>query len=282
MGEKVNIQNYIGSKFGHVTVIGKAESKNPRSNSFLLRCDCGKVLVDKPSRVFSGLRRSCGECKYHTYSKYDLSKYESYIGKRINKLTVTSVEYASENDKHAVFVCLCDCGNIRKVLPKDFRKGKIKSCGACIGRNNTGAYARNPEIYKVWSGIMSRCHNTKDQNYYRYGGRGIRVCESWEKYENFERWVLENGGLKDGYSVDRIDNNGDYSPDNCRFATMRQQSRNRRSNTIIEYAGKSMCLIEWSEYLNMDYKALVSRNKRGWDAERMFTTPIRSYHHSQS
>lgn len=279
MSEKVNIEEFVGRRYGNLTVIGKYISDNPRSNSFLLRCDCGEVIKAAPSKVFDGFKRSCGKCKYRFSSRYDLSKYEKFIGEKKNKLTVIGVEYLSEDHKRASFVCMCDCWNVKKVLPHDFKRGGTKSCGVC--RTNAkivdGRSSKYPDIYRVWLGILYRCENEKSREFHCYGGRGIKVCEEWKDYLNFERWVLENGGIRDGYSIDRIDNDGDYSPNNCRFATAKEQARNRSKNVIIEYDGKKMCLKDWATQLNIYYPTLVKRYNRGWSIERMLTTPVNKY-----
>lgn len=212
-------------------------------------------------------------------AKCNLSKYERFIGKRNNKLTVIGVDYVSETVKRASLVCKCDCGNIKKVLPNQFESGKTKGCGTCwtTAKIVDGRSLRNPDIYRVWLGILYRCENENASEFYRYGGRGIKVCDEWHDYLNFEEWVLSKGGLKDGFSIDRIDNSGNYGPDNCRFATVKEQSRNRDSNTVIEYDGHSMCLAEWAEYLNINYKTLAKRYYRGWSTKRMFNQPVNKY-----
>lgn len=129
-------------------------------------------------------------------------------------------------------------------------------------------------IYRIWNGIKSRCQNKNAKDYERYGGRGIAVCEEWQAFEPFYEWAMANG-YRDDLSIDRIDNDGNYCPENCRWTTVRKQSRNRRSNRILEYNGVKKCLSEWDESVGAKTRGVVrQRLVRGWSIEKAVTTPV--------
>lgn len=122
--------------------------------------------------------------------------------------------------------------------------------------------------------MMRRCYYEKTDAYYRYGGRGIYVCDEWHDFLNFAKWSDSVGGRPNGYTLDRINNDGPYSPENCRWATMHDQCRNKSDNVIIEYNGKSQALVDWADEIGIKKSALQHRYKRGWPIERMMTEPL--------
>lgn len=167
--------------------------------------------------------------------------------------------------------CVCKCGNhcIRSA-PQLRKKGSTPSCG-CKFREKRGG-KRDFKSYQVWRSMIQRC---RDKDYPNYGERGIKVCKRWLIFENF----FEDMGEKpDGMSIDRIDNNGNYEPSNCRWATSKQQTRNYRRNHFITYKGKTMCIKEWSEKLGIDARLVYGRLSKGWGPISSLTTPI-SIHH---
>jgi hypothetical protein len=133
----------------------------------------------------------------------------------------------------------------------------------------------SPE-WSSWSGMKSRCSDPKARQFKNYGARGIRVSEEWNK--SFERFLADMGPSPgEGYSIDRIDNNGDYCKGNCRWATKKQQASNTRVNHVIEFNGQSKTLMQWAEILGLRYGTIRMRIADGWSAERALTTPIRQY-----
>lgn len=121
------------------------------------------------------------------------------------------------------------------------------------------------KLYNIWKGMRSRCNNPNHHKYYRYGGRGIKVCAEWEDYANFRDWSIRNG-FKENLSIDRIDNNGDYEPSNCRWVSQKEQANNRgyRSDTtFVTKDGETHSLMEWSSILGINYKTLIERKRRG-------------------
>lgn len=203
-------------------------------------------------------------------------------GMRFGRLTP---EYCvgQGRDKRAMWKCKCECGNSIIVSGKALRNGNTKSCG-CLNRDksterivsfNTRHGQANTRLYRIWGLMKLRCNNPNTINYNDYGGRGIKVCDEWANdFEVFYEWAMAHG-YDDALTIDRIDFNGNYSPDNCRWATNKQQQNNRRSNKVVSFDDKQMTISEWSDALGMNYDALEKRLLNGWSAERALTTPIR-------
>jgi len=129
--------------------------------------------------------------------------------------------------------------------------------------------------YAVWAAMLMRCYNSKDRRYVDYGGRGIVVCDSWQGNDGFLSFITDMGQRPGrNYQLDRIDNNGPYDRNNCRWATRREQQCNRRTNVLLTYKGRMQCIAAWAEELNMLYSTLYYRMKRGWSVKRALTTPV--------
>lgn len=143
-----------------------------------------------------------------------------------------------------------------------------------MGRYKHGAW--RTKLYHVWQCMKDRCHNSKHIQYMYYGGRGIYVCNEWlHDYKSFQDWAIRSG-YKDGLLIDRIDNNKGYSPDNCRWATNKEQIRNRNSTIMIESMGVNISLAEWAERLNIKYRTIITRYSRGKRPPELFN-PVRVY-----
>lgn len=173
--------------------------------------------------------------------------------------------------------CKCDCGSERIFRLDCVKNGNTKSCGCLqfkprgVTHNLTGT-----PLYRVWASMKQRCSNEKDTVYKWYGERGIKVCTEWnESFEKFNEWALDNG-YEQGLTIDRIDVNKDYEPDNCRWITQQEQLLNTRRSVLIEYKGKTMTLKEWADCLGIKYMTLYSRIRTwGWDIERAFSEPVK-------
>jgi len=134
--------------------------------------------------------------------------------------------------------------------------------------NYNGLMKDNPRVYKSWHMMISRCENKRNGRYPRYGGRGIRVCAEWKYFPTFLEWADKNGYWPDG-TIERVNNDGDYCPNNCRWATLKDQSRNRSNTILYEYNGESRCLPEWAEIYSLKTITLVCRVRRqGWTMKR--------------
>lgn len=128
----------------------------------------------------------------------------------------------------------------------------------------------------IWTNMCTRCNNPNSQRYADYGGRGISVCEEWRHtFAPFEKWALESG-YSDDLTIDRIDNDGDYCPENCRFVTYKEQNQNRRDNVHLELNGESHCITEWGRITGIGQSVLSNRLKRGWSVEKTLTFPVDS------
>ena len=177
--------------------------------------------------------------------------------------------------------CRCECGTEFSADRYRVRRGRIKSCG-CLRRAGQGACApthrqSNTSEYRTWASIKRRCYLTTDHSYDRYGGRGIVMCDRWRNsFVNFYSDMGPRPSPK--HSIDRIDNNGPYAPENCRWATAVAQSNNRRSNRVVTFGGISKTLSQWARDTNTNAFALYARiNTLGWSVERALTTPVRHF-----
>lgn len=188
-----------------------------------------------------------------------MSELIDLTGKKFGKLTVIC---RVQNNKHnqPQWKCVCDCGNETVVVGQKLRKGITKSCGCLVHEQKTRLKhgMTGTVLHNRWLNMKSRCYNPKNKRYERYGNRGILVCDEWMDFKNFYNWAIENG-FSEELSLDRIDNNKGYYPDNCRWATPRQQANNTERNRKIMYNGEEKTLSEWCRELNLDYKLIHSR-----------------------
>ena len=174
--------------------------------------------------------------------------------------------------KHILWACVCDCGVTLDVRLNALRSGGTKSCG-CIKKegnsNRKHGMTKTPE-YQSWAHIKARCFNPKDKDFADYGGRGIKMCERWEK--SFEAFFADMGKKPEGMkSIDRIDVNGNYCKENCRWANNYMQSRNKRNNRYLEINGLEMCLSDWATHLGINVSTLIERI-REWPLEKALST----------
>ena len=170
-------------------------------------------------------------------------------------------------------MCICDCGTITEKRWGKIKSGNTKSCGCLRKRKGKEhhaykhGHARTGKVtqeHRIWAQMKDRCENPNSTGFHRYGGRGITVCSRWQDFENF---INDMGPRPVGKSLDRIDNDGPYSPENCRWASCEEQMRNTRTNTKITHNGKTMCLVEWCEYLGVSRHLIMKRMKNGMSFE---------------
>lgn len=204
------------------------------------------------------------------------------IGERFGRLVVlrrVENKVSPKGFSKAQYECLCDCGNIKKIVKNNLISGGTTSCG-CYKKEKdherflTHGFAENPDkLYQKWISMKDRCSNPNAVSYKNYGARGIKVCVEWNDYTNFREWALANG-YEDGLTIDRIDVDGDYEPDNCRFATMKEQNNNRRTTNLHTYKGKTQSEMQWAEEYGLSYGTLKTRLENGWDFEKALTNPV--------
>ena len=196
-----------------------------------------------------------------------MGKLIDLTGRRFGRLTVIQ---RSENGKdgRAKWLCVCDCGCSTIVRGDRLRSGKTTSCG-CLAietrRNIHFTHGHSgTRVYNIWQGMKKRCYNPKNAHYNRYGGRGIAVCEEWlHNFQVFYNWAMANG-YRDDLSIDRIDNDKDYSADNCRWVTCKENNNNTSSNKLICINGTTMTLKQWSEKKHVNYSTVRYRIYSGW------------------
>ena len=198
------------------------------------------------------------------------------IGKKSGMLTVIDVIFP-EGSKRQKLVCKCDCGNTVLIFPYQLDSSQSQiSCGCVKHRTPYNATHKlsKTKLYKVWETIRTKCRNPKSSNYRLYGGRGIDICDEWyNDFLAFRDWALSHG-YQEGLTIDRINNNQGYSPDNCHWITNREQQLNKRNNVLISYQGKTQTLVEWCDELGLKYKTIQNRIVKGWDKVRAITEPI--------
>lgn len=206
------------------------------------------------------------------------------MGTRFGRWTVFGDDRV-DSGGNRTFLCKCDCGTFSHVNLNNMRRGLTTSCG-CFRREFSKAQATThgasksgekwPE-YNVWNAMRERC---ADQNSKSYGGRGIAVCDRWK--HSFECFIEDMGRRpSDNHSVDRIDNDADYCPENCRWANREQQQRNKRTNRLIRAFGITRCLVDWASISGIPREAISGRLKRGWAPERAVTEPAISLRKSK-
>lgn len=192
------------------------------------------------------------------------------VGQEFNKLLV--VEFLRMKGSHAIYKCLCDCGNYTEAYGANIKKNHTTSCGCSSIKHKkefavksiTHGLTKHP-LFMSWVGMRNRCYYVKHNRYANYGGKGIVVCEEWKgNFKSFFEWGIANGWAK-GLSIDRIDTNKSYSPDNCRFSTVSEQNKNRTTNIYITYNGVTKVANDWAKITGVRGQTISKRLRKGWD-----------------
>ena len=207
-----------------------------------------------------------------------MSRIKDMVGQKFGRLEVVSFDHLGKTNFSAYWKCKCECGNETIVRGSCLRNGESTSCG-CFARElsserNSTHGCKNTRLYHVWVDMKQRCTNSKQPDFPTWGGRGITVCEEWSKFEPFYEWAINNG-YQDDLTIDRIDNDGNYCPENCRWATYEEQANNRRSTQLITYNGETYSTTKWSKKLGGNRNIVNQRLKRGWSIEKALTTPVK-------
>lgn len=210
-----------------------------------------------------------------------MSRLIDLTGHKFGKLTVVGFPTHVPDKEGVYWKCVCECGNECLIRGKSLRNGHTKSCGCLIhdiltARNIKHGLSKNTSLYGIWKSMKTRCYNVNRSAYKYYGGRGIGICEEWkDDFVAFYNWSISNG-YSVGLTIDRIDNDGNYSPDNCRWVSKDAQQSNRRyCIPKIMFEGESHTLSEISKILGINYSTLYARiHNYGWDIEKAITTPV--------
>lgn len=271
----------IGETYNHIKVLKDLGCVN---NSHLFLCEClvcGKNYALKSDRI--GVTKSCKSCMHKVRA-------EEFVGTRCGRLTVKELAYKNDSKHCLMWLCECDCGRTT-ILPTTSLIGKrsTRSCG-CLkkdiirergreyNRIATKSVSRDFEYegmlrehpnYVCWQSMLRRCDTPNAKNYHRYGGRGIKVCDRWLKENNgFENFVNDMGiRPSKQHTLDRIDVNGDYCPENCRWATWKEQENNRRNNNKVVFDGGFITVTQLAEMLGLDRNRIYTLLKQGVDID---------------
>lgn len=200
-----------------------------------------------------------------------MAVFKDLTGLEFGRLKVLSFSREVKSGKRyrKYWICKCDCGNEKEIRTDSLTSGFVKSCGCLKEEQNKINLIKNhshkqsgKRLYHIWQGIKNRCLDVNNHRYSRYGGRGISICEEWLVPDNFFNWAFENG-YEEHLTIDRIDNDRNYEPSNCRWTTAKEQNRNRSTNIKIEYEGKEITLVELSEITGISYGCLNARYNKG-------------------
>lgn len=264
----VDLTGQVIEKLTVVRWISKtAEEEGVKKGKWECLCECGNICYYSTTDLMNKTVKSCG-CHKAKYMHVDL------VGQVFDYLT--PIEKAHENNTYG-FICECKCGNTLFVPTYELIKGIKKSCGCkhtdvLIERNYRHGMT-NTRLYRVWANMIKRTENENEPSYKDYGARGIKVCEEWHDFVVFMEWALEHG-YTDELTIERIDVDGNYCPDNCRWATRKEQGYNKRNSVKLEYNGEVLTQSQLAERLGTDPKTIFGRIKRGWSIEEIFTTPV--------
>lgn len=211
-----------------------------------------------------------------------MGKFIDLTGQRFGRLTVVSLAGRTK-DGRAKWLCQCDCGNMHIARGSHLRSGNIQSCGcyrkevlnSCLQQriDKTDGHSKI-RLYVIWQGMRMRCNNPQNGHYSSYGGRGIRICQEWDSWDEFYKWAMAHG-YSDNLTIDRIDVNGDYEPENCRWVNYVAQANNTTRNIRCTFQGETHTVSEWAQMKKMSASTLRARLRTGWSVERALTEPVK-------
>lgn len=202
------------------------------------------------------------------------------IGRRFGKLIVLE-DGGRDSIQNILWLCQCDCGNKTLVRTPMLNSGRTKSCGCYreeVQRNRLETHGgRNSRLYRTWTNMKSRCFNSNTKSYQNYGARGITVCDEWlNDFQAFYEWSIKNG-YSDELTLDRKNTYGNYEPNNCRWATAKQQQNNKRNNHIIEFEGETHTISEWAEIKGISARKIADRIRIGLSGKDIFDNKDRRF-----
>jgi hypothetical protein len=248
-------EDWTGRQFQHWTVLSyHGLHPKARNHMWLCRCKCGTERAVMATSLLRGRAKACG-CLVR-------DKRTDLTGMRFGRLTVLHYGTQAKVRGKLKYECLCDCGNRTQVAGYRLQDGNTVSCG-CYLRGIITKHGRSgsPE-YRAWHGMKQRCLNPSNQGYKHYGKRGIAVCERWIKFDNF---FADMGPRPSAaFSLERIDVNGGYNPENCRWGTVGEQSNNKTNSRKITHDGETLTIQQWSRRSGLTTKVIAWRMSQGW------------------
>jgi hypothetical protein len=223
----------VGRRYGRLLVTALAGPSGHKELMWECRCDCGTTKQVKGVFLREGSTKSCGCLSVEHKRAHGQSRRIDLTGQRFGRLVVVT-DAGHEKWGRMQWRCVCDCGTELNVSSNNLRAHNVRSCG-CLGRDktrerNTTHGLTSTRAHRIWTNMLTRCRNPNVPAYPDYGGRGISVCDAWTR--SFAAFYADMGEPPPGLTLDRIDNDGNYEPTNCRWATRSQQSSNRRRRKI--------------------------------------------------
>ena len=283
------IQDLTGQRFGKLKVVERTEDHiSPSGYKYVMwrcQCDCGNFINVRTTDLKNNHTQSCGCLHKEMLSKAKLIDLTGQVYGRLTVIKRVDDYISPSGDRKVQWLCKCKCGKEVIVTGNNLRKGNSKSCG-CYNRElltkiNLTHNASNTRLYHIWICMKDRCYNPKNKKYKDYGGRGIIICDEWiNDFEAFANWAYDNGYIENvsrgECTIDRIDVNGNYCKQNCRWVNQKVQSNNKRNNHYITYNGETHTVTEWNNILGYKKGVLSRRIFSGWSIEDAFTKPVKS------
>ncbi|UVD43225.1 deoxyuridine 5'-triphosphate protein [Enterococcus phage TJE2] len=262
-----------GTTFGKWYVKERDTSKKGRAY-WICECSCGRTVQSIPSGTLTtGASVMCKQC----------ANEKSLVGKTFGRLTVIKDSGERATNGSILWECKCSCGKTSLVRGSELIGGRTKSCG-CYSTDVLKKVAtkhglskvngKPTKLFRAWASMKQRCYNKNHASYKDYGGRGITICSEWrENFEAFHDWAMTNG-FSDDLSIDRIDNDKGYSPDNCRWVDAKTQIRNRRNTVTYEWQGKEYTRAELSRLTGINEQTIASRLNKGFSLEEVLFSKV--------
>lgn len=261
-----SVTDLIGVKHGFITAIGDGGVVNNRA-AVLVQCECGNQVTRDASHFRRGLLKSCTKCRL-------VDRVTAMAGKRFGAITVIR-QLPSKTGKTgvaAMWECRCDCGVTFSRSGGNIRlSGDRASCGCKRGVRRRTHGKAGTRVHSIWMGMHRRCNVPTNPSFPQWGGRGIKVCRRWKSFASFYKDMGDPP--TDKHTIDRIDNDGNYTPKNCRWATRAQQSTNKRNTIFLTFRGKTKCLSEWAKEVGLSRGAIRARLRKGWSVRKALGTP---------
>ena len=280
-------EDLIDKIYGRLTVKKCLGIKNNQT-TWLCECICGSIKEVTTSDLKSYNTTSCGCLARETKKKNGIKGADKLrkdlSNQKFNRWFVTD-KFETRGRNRVYWFCRCECGNEKWVLAYNLTHNISQSCG-CLHKERASKNAKKinnkthglskTKLYKCYRSMRDRCYLTSNENYHNYGGRGIIVCDEWlQSFENFKNWAFKNG-YKEGLSIERINVNGNYEPNNCKWIPMKEQHRNKRTNNLLTYNGQTKTIVEWSEIVGISAGTIHARIYRyGFTVEEALTIPLR-------